>query len=129
MSGLGTIIKLLIYIHKIRILRILGIQRNFIEGRQLSKWLTWRQMVTEAMVGNLRGERLQIMLSPDELSAVDSFRYQHRMPSRAAAVRELLQMGLAAAGTAQNGDGRKSSEFGVFGRGPQGHSSGEEAKD
>jgi hypothetical protein len=28
-----------------------------------------------------RGERLQIMLSPDELTAVDDFRFKHRMPS------------------------------------------------
>ena len=31
-----------------------------------------------------RGERLQIMLSPDELNAVDDYRFQQRMPSRAA---------------------------------------------
>jgi hypothetical protein len=37
---------------------------------------------------DLRGERLQIMLSPEELSMVDDFRFQHRMPTRAAAVRE-----------------------------------------
>jgi hypothetical protein len=37
-----------------------------------------------------REERLQIMLAPDELEAVDTFRFEHRMPSRAAAVRELL---------------------------------------
>ena len=29
------------------------------------------------------------MLSPEELSAVDDFRFKHRMPTRAAAVREL----------------------------------------
>jgi hypothetical protein len=33
---------------------------------------------------------------PEELKAVDSFRFLHRMPSRAAAVRELLRHGLAA---------------------------------
>ena len=27
-----------------------------------------------------RGERLQIMLSPEELSAVDDFRFKQRMP-------------------------------------------------
>jgi hypothetical protein len=31
-----------------------------------------------------RGERLQIMLSPEELEAVDDFRFKQRMPSRAA---------------------------------------------
>jgi hypothetical protein len=39
----------------------------------------------------MRPERLQIMLSPEELKAVDDFRFQTRMPSRAAAVRELLK--------------------------------------
>ena len=45
-----------------------------------------------------RAERLQIMLDDDELRAVEDFRYTHRMPSRAAAVRELLKRGLAAEG-------------------------------
>ena len=31
----------------------------------------------------LRGERLQIMLTADELSMVDDFRFKRRMPSRA----------------------------------------------
>jgi hypothetical protein len=39
-------------------------------------------------------ERLQIMLSAEELAALDDWRFMHRMPSRAAAVRELLQRGL-----------------------------------
>ena len=61
-----------------------------------------------------RGERLQIMLTPDELIAVDDFRFKKRMPSRAAAVRELFRLGLAAAGLAQETVGKKSSEFGVL---------------
>jgi hypothetical protein len=61
-----------------------------------------------------RGERLQIMLSPDELTAVDDFRFKHRMPSRAAAVRELFRLGLASAGFVQMSDGKKSSDFGVL---------------
>ena len=59
-----------------------------------------------------RGERLQIMLSPDELTAVDDFR--NRMPSRAAAVRELFRMGLASTSLVHSGDGKKSSDIGVF---------------
>ena len=39
---------------------------------------------------------LQIMLSPEELAAVDNFRFTKRMPSRAAAVRFLLGHGIAA---------------------------------
>ena len=76
-------------------------------------------------MSDIRGERLQVMLSPEELTAVDDFRFKHRMPTRAAAVRELLKLGLAA--HAQGADGRKSSDYGVFGRGPDGHQSGEAA--
>ncbi len=61
-----------------------------------------------------RGERLQIMLSPDELMAVDDFRFRGRMPSRAAAVRELFRLGLSSAGLAQPGAGKKSADFGVL---------------
>ncbi len=71
-------------------------------------------------MNDLRGERLQIMLSPDELSALDDFRFNHRMPTRAAAVRELLKFGLASAEIV-TGAGSKSSDFGVLGRGPKGH--------
>ena len=60
-----------------------------------------------------RGERLQIMLTPDELRVVDDFRYKHRIPSRAAAVRELLKRGLAADGFASANADAKSSDFGV----------------
>lgn len=61
-----------------------------------------------------RGERLQIMLAPDELSAVDDFRFKNRMPSRAAAVRELFRLGLASAGLTQETAGKKSADFGVL---------------
>ena len=71
-------------------------------------------------MNDLRAERLQVMLSPDELAAVDDFRFKHRMPTRAAAVRELLKFGLAAVGVDAQA-GVKSSNFGVLGRGPDGH--------
>jgi hypothetical protein len=61
-----------------------------------------------------RGERLQIMLSPEELAAVDDFRFKQRMPSRAAAVRELFRIGLANAGLMAADPGKKSSDFGVL---------------
>ena len=61
-----------------------------------------------------RGERLQIMLSPDELTAVDDFRFKNRMPSRAAAVRELFRIGLNHTGFAHSSDGKKSSDIGVL---------------
>jgi hypothetical protein len=69
------------------------------------------------MESGLRGERLQIMLDPDELRAVDTFRFEHRMPSRAAAVRELFRLGLAAAGAVIGTvatEGAKSSDYGVL---------------
>lgn len=61
-----------------------------------------------------RGERLQIMLSPDELTAVDDFRFRNRMPSRAAAVRELFRIGMASTGLVHSGDGKKSSDIGAL---------------
>jgi len=63
-----------------------------------------------------RGERLQIMLSPEELQVLDDFRFKVRMPSRAAAVRELLKRGLAAEGYAVASYGTKSSDYGVIGK-------------
>lgn len=45
-----------------------------------------------------RDVRLQIMVSLEELKLVDDFRYKARMRSRAAAVRDLLNRGLAAEG-------------------------------
>ncbi|MBR0849024.1 hypothetical protein JQ543_14830 [Bradyrhizobium diazoefficiens] len=75
-------------------------------------------------MNDLRAERLQVMLSPEELAAVDDFRFKHRMPTRAAAVRELLKFGLAAADV-DAAAGLKSSNFGVFGRGPEGHTQNE----
>ncbi|WP_456748900.1 hypothetical protein [Bradyrhizobium sp. USDA 4354] len=73
---------------------------------------------------DLRAERLQVMLSPEELAAIDDFRFKHRMPTRAAAVRELLKFGLDAVGV-DAAAGVKSSSFGVFGRGPDGHTHGD----
>jgi hypothetical protein len=63
-----------------------------------------------------REERLQIMLSPEELTALDDFRFKRRMPSRASAVRELLKRGLAAEGFEAASLGSKSTDFGVTGK-------------
>ena len=70
--------------------------------------------------GELRGERLQIMLTGEELTVLDDFRYRRRMPSRAAAVRELLKRGLAAEGFQAAAFGTKSEDFGVIGQTPKG---------
>jgi hypothetical protein len=61
-----------------------------------------------------RGERLQIMLTKQELTALDSWRFSRHMPSRAAAVRELLRRGLSAEGFAVSDGSTKSGDFGVM---------------
>jgi hypothetical protein len=61
-----------------------------------------------------RGERLQIMLEGAELAAIDDFRFQRRLPSRAAAVRELLRRGLAGDGFSIALPGSQSKAFGVL---------------
>jgi hypothetical protein len=47
-------------------------------------------------MGRSRAERLQVILSSEEMAAIDEFRFRARMPSRTAAVRELLKRGLDA---------------------------------
>ena len=58
-----------------------------------------------------RGERLQIMLTSEELRIIDTWRFSKRMPSRAAAIRELLKRGLAVEGFGEVRDGQKSKDF------------------
>ncbi len=64
--------------------------------------------------GLAREQRLQVMLSPEELNAIDNFRFEHRMPSRAAAVRELLRYGISAVGAVAENAGVKSGAYGVL---------------
>lgn len=63
-----------------------------------------------------RGNRLQIMLSEAEWRALDDWRFARRMPSRAAAIRELLKRGLQAEGFDTADDAVKSQDFGVIDR-------------
>ena len=69
---------------------------------------TWSVM-TESL---MRPQRLQVMLTPDELRAIDDFRFSTLMPSRAAAGCELMRRGLAAEGfeLAPEGANRNLSE-------------------
>ena len=60
-----------------------------------------------------RHERLQIMLTSEELVALDDWRFEQRMPSRAAAVRELLRRGLATEGKLPP-PGSKSTAYGIL---------------
>ena len=62
----------------------------------------------------MREQRLQIMLTQEELAAIDDWRFECRMPTRAAAVRELLKRGLASEGFDTAGAGEKSQHFGVL---------------
>jgi hypothetical protein len=66
------------------------------------------------MTTDPRGERLQIMLTRDELTAVDHWRFTRHMPSRAAAVRELLRRGLSAEGFVIADSETKSGDFSVL---------------
>ena len=61
-----------------------------------------------------RPERLQIMLSAEELAALDDWRFSRRMPSRASAIRELLRLGLTAAGVVLAEPHQRSSDYGVL---------------
>ncbi len=66
------------------------------------------------MASEPRGERLQIMLTSDEVAALDQWQFSRHMPSRAAAVRELLRRGLAAEGFDISDGKTKSGDFGVI---------------
>lgn len=70
------------------------------------------------MPDQTRPERLQVMLNAEELSALDDWRFARRMPSRAAAIRELLRLGLAAQGINLAQSGQPSASFGVLDRRP-----------
>ena len=83
-----------------RILLIMSVELGSISGLKRMNELT-------------RGERLQIMLTPEELKTLDDWRFARRMPSRAAAVRELLKRGLRAEGFDTASPGVKSEDFGV----------------
>jgi len=67
-----------------------------------------------------RDERLQVMLTEEELTILDNFRFRLRMPSRASTVRELLKRGLVAEGFEAAAFGTKSRDFGVAGADPKG---------
>lgn len=69
------------------------------------------------MTGLSRETRLQIMLDEDELTAIDDWRFEQRMPSRAAAIRELLRIALGIKPTDTADPSMRSQDFGVVGNG------------
>ncbi len=66
------------------------------------------------MSGLTRETRLQIMLTEQELAAIDDWRFQKRMPSRAAAIRRLIQTGLLQDGIKIADMGARSTDFGIL---------------
>ena len=53
------------------------------------------------------------MLNPEELNVIDNWQFKAHMPSRAAAIRELISRGLAAEGFDVAEQGMKSGDFGI----------------
>lgn len=56
------------------------------------------------------------MLDGAEVAALEDWRFKRRMPSRAAAIREIIRRGLAAECMDIAVTGRKSADFGVVER-------------
>ncbi|MEZ5799680.1 MAG: hypothetical protein R3D29_03285 [Nitratireductor sp.] len=61
-----------------------------------------------ARAAGKRTEKIQLMLSDDEIRVIDDWRFQNRLPSRAAAIRELISRGI------------HTSEFGNLPKDPPG---------
>ena len=66
------------------------------------------------MAKDKRAERVQAILSSQELMALEDFRYSQRMPSRTAAAREVLRRGLEAEGFEAAAFSIKSKGFEVI---------------
>jgi hypothetical protein len=60
-----------------------------------------------------RVERILVMLDEDEPRTLDTWRFEHRTPSRSA-IRELLRMGLGGVGGEEAAQGRRSESFGLL---------------
>ena len=60
-----------------------------------------------------RTEKIQFMLNDEEIKAIDDWRFEHRLPSRAAAIRELLSRGLQGTEFREPGEDKPSGRFGV----------------
>jgi metal-responsive CopG/Arc/MetJ family transcriptional regulator len=73
-----------------------------------------------ASAAKKRVERVLVMLDEDELRALDTWRFEHRMPSRSATIRELLRKGLTGVDPTHAEQHRKSESFGVIANGPLG---------
>jgi len=61
-----------------------------------------------------RTEKLQLMLSDEELRAIDDWRFDNRIPTRAAAIRELLRRGLLSRDTGGPEPNASTRDYGVI---------------
>jgi hypothetical protein len=82
------------------------------------------------MADEKRATRLQVMLTQAEIKAVESWRFENRMPSRSAAARALMNLGLASGLSSQTRDAvlrgdLASSDVGVVDAGDDGRHTGE----
>ena len=87
-------------------------------------------MATDTAISSsatFRSTKARRISSAVELRALENWRFDKRMPSRAAAVRELLRRGLAAEGFDLAGEGVQSKQFGIVDKGGAEASSDEEA--
>lgn len=48
------------------------------------------------MTREKRTEKFQLMMSPDEIKAIDDWSFRHRVRTRAEAIRRLCQLGMVA---------------------------------
>jgi hypothetical protein len=66
------------------------------------------------MSGLSRETRLQIMLNEEELAAIDDWRFEQRMPSRAAAIRQLLNIALKVRKDGGHSKPLRSQDYGLL---------------
>lgn len=57
--------------------------------------------IVTSMTTELKTERVQIVISPSELKAIDDWSFANRIRSRSEAIRQLLELGLRVAAMAQ----------------------------
>ena len=62
-----------------------------------------------------RTEKLQLMLNDEELEVIENWRFDNRMPTRAAAIRELMRRGLQATDLDAPPAVGSTREYGVVG--------------
>lgn len=61
-----------------------------------------------------RTERIQVMLDEEELRVIDDWRFDNRLPTRAAAIRELIRRGLLADVPPPDTDAARTTDFTVL---------------